>query len=276
MSERFVDVPGGRLAVHDFGSGPTIMLLHASIVDAWAWEPLTPYLLDAGYRVVAFDRRGSGASVTEDVAFSNRADVMAVMNALGIDRACLVGNSVGGMVALDTSIEYPERVVALVIIGAGVAGWEVEPTPEEAALFEEMERLEEEGEPEAMADFHVRTWVDGPGQPEDRVPDEIRELVREMALQVGRDRRDPKHHWGRPVRLTPPAAQQLDRLTMPVLAIAGALDVSDVAACARLLEEQVPSARALIMPDVAHLIGLEAPEALARAILDLVEPLAPW
>ena len=76
MSERFVEVPGGRLAVHDFGSGPAIVLLHASIVDAWAWEPLTPYLLDAGYRVVAFDRRGSGASLTEDVAFSNRADVI--------------------------------------------------------------------------------------------------------------------------------------------------------------------------------------------------------
>ena len=233
MSERFVEVPGGRLAVHDFGSGPAIVLLHASIVDAWAWEPLTPYLLDAGYRVVAFDRRGSGASVTEDVAFSNRADVIAVLDALGIGRACLVGNSIGGMVALDTSIEYPERVVALVTIGAGVAGWEVEPTPEEAALFEEMDRLEESGEPEAVADFDVRTWVDGPGQPEDRVPDEIRELVREMALRVARDQRDPEHHSGRPIRLTPPAAQQLDRLTMPVLAIAGALDVSDVAACAR-------------------------------------------
>jgi pimeloyl-ACP methyl ester carboxylesterase len=276
MSERFVEVPGGRLAVHDFGSGPAIVLLHASIVDAWAWEPLTPYLLDAGYRVVAFDRRGSGASVTEDVAFSNRADVIAVIDALGIDRACLVGNSIGGMVALDTSIEHPERVVALVTIGAGVAGWEVEPTPEEAALFEEMDRLEEAGEPEAVADFDVRTWVDGPGQPEDRVPDEIRELVREMALQVARDRRDPEHHSGRPIRLAPPAAQQLDRLTMPVLAIAGALDVSDVAACARMLEEHVPTARALIMPDVAHMIGLEAPEALARAILDLVEPLATW
>jgi len=276
MSERFVEVPGGRLAVHDFGSGPAIVLLHASIVDAWAWEPLTPYLLDAGYRVVAFDRRGSGASLTDDVAFSNRADVIAVLVALGLERACLVGNSIGGMVALDTSIEYPERVVALVTIGAGVAGWEVEPTPEEAALFEEMERLEESGEPEAVADFDVRTWVDGPGQPEDRVPDEIRELVREMALRVARDQRDPEHHSGRPIRLTPPAAQQLDRLTMPVLAIAGALDVSDVAACARMLEEQVPTARALIMPDVAHLIGLEAPEALARAILDLVEPLAPW
>ena len=276
MTERFVNVPGGRLAVHDFGAGPAIVLLHASIVDSWAWEPLTPYLLDADCRVVAFDRRGSGASQTEDVAYSDRADVIAVLDALGIGRACLVGNSIGGMVAIDTAVEFPERVVALVTIGAGLAGYWVDPTPEEAALYEEMDRLEESGAPEALADLDVRTWVDGPGQPSDRVPDEIRELVREMDLEAIRARRDPARPRGRPIPLDPPAGRQLARLTMPVLAIAGALDASDVAAVAHHLEAQVPTATALIMPDVAHMIGLEAPDALARAILGLVKPLAPW
>jgi pimeloyl-ACP methyl ester carboxylesterase len=276
MSERHIDVPGGRLAVHDFGDGPAIVLLHASIVDSWAWEPLTPLLLDAGYRVGAFDRRGSGASVTEDVAFSDRADVAAVMDALGIERACLVGNSVGGMVAIDTAVEFPERVVALVTIGAGLAGYWVDPTPEEAAIYEAMDRLEETGEPEAIADLDIRTWVDGPGQPPHRVPAEIRELVREMDLEVIRARRQPTRPTGRPIPLDPPAGKQLGRLTMPVLAIAGAFDTSDVAAVARHLEQRVPTARALTMPDVAHLIGLEAPEALATAITELLGPLAPW
>lgn len=262
--------------MHDFGAGPAIVLLHASIVDSWAWEPLTPFLLDAGYRVVAFDRRGSGASVTEDVDFSDRFDVMAVLDALGIDRACLVGNSMGGMVAIDTAVEFPERVVALVAIGAGLAGYWVDPTSVEAARFKELDRLEETGEPEAIADLDIRTWVDGLGQPPDRVPAEIRELVREMDLEVIRARRDPTRPTGRPIPLDPPAGKQLDRLTMPVLAIAGAYDTSDVAAVAHHLERQVPTARALIMPDVAHLIGLEAPEALATAITGLLGPLAPW
>ena len=86
MAERRVEVPGGRLAVHDFGAGPPVVLLHAAIVDLWAWEPLTPFLLAAGYRVVAFDRRDAGGSVTADVPYSDRADTMAVMEALG-DRA---------------------------------------------------------------------------------------------------------------------------------------------------------------------------------------------
>ena len=53
MVERNVQVPAGRLSVHDFGAGPPIVLLHANIVDSRAWEPLTPFLLAAGYRVVA-------------------------------------------------------------------------------------------------------------------------------------------------------------------------------------------------------------------------------
>ena len=276
MSEHHVDVPGGRLFVLDHGAGPAILLFHATIVDSWAWEPLTPFLLDAGYRVVAFDRRGFGASVTDDVAFSPRADAVAVMDALGIGQACLVGNSMGGMVALETAIEHPARVVALVTVGGGVAGWEVEPTPEEAALYAEMERLEESGDPAQVAEMDVRAWVDGPGQPPDRVPEEIRALVREMSEAAVRMRRSPGYHAGTADWLEPRAARQLGRLTMPVLAIAGELDASDVAWCARELDAQVPTARALIMPGVAHMIGLEAPDALAREILALLAPLARW
>jgi 3-oxoadipate enol-lactonase len=269
MTERRVDVPGGRLAIHDFGEGPPIVLLHAGIVDAWAWEPLTPFLLDAGYRVVAFDRRGHGDSLTEDVTYSNRADTIAVLDRLGIGRAPLVGNSSGGQVAIDTAIEFSDRVAALITIGANIGGFSPQPTPAEAELFKEMERLEEDGDPDAIADFDVRLWVDGPGQPTDRVPEDIRELVREMDREVNA----PGRASGRPQPMKPPASERLDRLTMPLLAIAGALDVSDVAATARHLEAQVPDARAVVMPKVAHMIGLEAPDALGRLIIDLLEPL---
>lgn len=63
---------------------------------------------------------------------------------------------------------------------------------------------------------------------------------------------------------------------MPLLASTGELDVSDVAAVTRYLEEQVPTARALIMPGVAHMIGLEAPEGLGREIVELLAPIDSW
>jgi pimeloyl-ACP methyl ester carboxylesterase len=264
-----VPVPGGRLLVVDEGTGPPILLLHAGIVDSRAWDPLVPHLLAAGFRAIRFDARGFGRSETDDVEFSNRADVIAVLDALGVGRACLAGNSRGGQIAVDTAVEYPGRVAALVTIGASIGGYEPEPTPAEAALFEELDRLEAEADPDAVADFDVRLWVDGVGQPANRVTAAIREAVRDMDRQVA----DPSRVHGRPIRLLPPAAERLNALSMPVLALAGALDVSDVWATAQHLEQTCPNARAVLMPDVAHLIALEAPEPVAALIVELLRPL---
>lgn len=272
MPERYVDIPGARLAVHDFGEGPPIVLLHADIVDAWAWEPLTPFLLEAGYRVVAFDRRGFGGSTTADVEFSHRADTLAVFDALGLEQAALVGNSVGGQVALETAIESPGRVAALVTIGSIVPDWWPGMTPEEELVENELEALEAGADLEAMAEADVRAWVDGPGQPTDRVPHDIRELVREMDRAI----REPGRVRGRPLPLQPPPSEQLERLTMPLLAVAGALDFSYALASAEHLAATAPDGRAAIVPEVAHMVGLEAPEELGALITGFLEPLPRW
>lgn len=271
MSEHFVTVPGARLHLLDDGDGPAVLLLHAGIVDARAWDALVPLLTAAGYRAIRYDARGYGLTEEEDVEFSNRADAIAVLDAFGIERACLVGNSRGGQIAVDTAIEYPERVAALVTIGASIGGYEPEPTPEEAALFEQMEQLEEGDDPAATAEFDVRLWVDGFGQPADRVPSALREAVRAMDLEVA-----ARTHVGRPIPLEPRAAERLDRLTMPVLAIAGALDVSDVAATARHLAASCPDAQAVIVPDVAHMIAMEAPAVVADLVVGLLRPLGSY
>jgi pimeloyl-ACP methyl ester carboxylesterase len=272
MTERFVEVPGGRLAVTDTGTGRPIVLLHAGIVDSRAWAPLVGRLQAAGYRTIAFDRRGVGASITDDVPFSNRDDVRAVMDALGVERACLVGASVGGQIAADVAAETPERVAALVLVGATIGGYEPPATPDEEALFARLEELEESGSPDEIADFDVRLWVDGPGQPEDRVDPAIRELVRAMTREIG----DPARVRGRPIPLEPRAAERLAALTMPVLAVAGAIDVSDVPATAVHLEKRLPQARALIWRNVAHMVALEAPDRLAEAIVEHLQGLPSW
>lgn len=276
MTATSVAVPGARLHVVDDGdpSHPPVVLLHAGIADLRAWDDMVPSLVDAGYRVVRYDARGFGASTTEDVDFSNRADLVAVLDGLGIGRAALVGNSRGGQIAFDTAIEFPDRVVAVVGVGSGPGGFEGESTPEEIALFEEMEALEEaaEPDPDAIADIDVRVWVDGPDQPETRVPSAIRDKVRMMDAQ----QYAAGHVSGRPIPLDPPAAARLADLRCPVLAVAGALDVSDVAQAARHLEANAPDARAVIVPGVAHMIGMEVPAELTALIVDFLAPLPRW
>ena len=272
--EHLVSVPGGRLFVVAEGDGPPVELVHAGIVDLRAWDPVVPHLVAAGLRAVRYDTRGWGRSTTQDVDFSNRADLVAVLDALGIGRAALVGNSRGGQIAFDTAIEFPDRVAAVVGVGAGLGGFEGHPTAEETALFEEMERLEEaaEKDPDAIAALDVRVWVDGPAQPAGRAPAWIAEQVRATSLVLSA----PGHVFGRPIVLDPPAATRLADLRCPVLAVAGELDVSDVAETARHLEAHAPDARAVVLPDVAHLVGMERPAKLAALVTSFLEPLRPW
>ncbi len=276
VSTTVVVVPGGRLHVVDEGSRtrPPLVLLHAGIADLRAWDEMVPSLVDAGYRVVRFDARGFGASPAEDIPFSDRADVISVLDALGIARAALVGNSRGGRMAFDTAIEYPGRVVAVVGVAAGLGGFDGENTAEEISLFEQMEALENAAEPhaDAIADIDVRVWVDGPGQPETRVPAAIRDKVRTM----DKPSYAPGHVSGRPVKLEPPALERLAELRCPVLAVAGSLDVSDAVQAARHLEAHAPNARAVILPHVAHMIGMEVPDELTSLIAGFLGPLPRW
>ncbi len=274
MTTLFVDVPGGRLHVVDEGSGPAIVLLHAGIAVLEQWDGMAPLLVRAGYRVVRYDTRAFGGSTTDDVPFSNRADLIAVLDSLGIGRAALVGNSRGGQIAFDTAIEYPDRIVAVIGVGAGLSGFDGPATAAELALFDEGDALESADpiDADAVADFDVRVWVDGHGRPGGQGPAWIRDAVRAW----DRPQYLPGVVGGEPIPLRPAADARLADLGCPVLAIAGGLDFSEVVATARHLEEAAPVARALIWDDVAHMIGMEQPERLAATILEFVEPLATW
>jgi 3-oxoadipate enol-lactonase len=273
-TERWIDVPGGRLYSVADGQGRPIVLVHAGIADLRAWDPMIPGLVAAGFTAIRYDVRAYGRSTTQDVPFSNRADLMAVLDAWGFGRAALVGNSRGGQIAFDTAIEFPDRVVAVVGVGAGLGGLDVDVAPEEVAIFEEGERLESAvpRDADAIADFDVRIWVDGPGQSPDRVAPAIREAVRTMDRPLYL----PGRIEGQPIVLTPPAAARMAELRCPVLAVAGTLDIPEVAETARHLEAHAPNARAVFLPDVAHMIGMEVPDKLNVLIADFLRPLGTW
>jgi len=272
-SQRFLDVPGGRLKIVVEGEGPPILLVHSAIVDLRSWDDLVPPLVEAGYRVIRYDVRGYGASATEDVEFSHRDDLVAVLDAVGADRAAVVGNSRGASIALDTIVEQPDRFVAFAWVGGGITGFDSgEPSPDELPLWEEGDRLEAAGDAEGMADLDVRIWVDGIGQPATRVPRRIREAVREMDLPLV----TPGHVFGNAIPLDPPADGRLNDVRIPVVAVAGKLDTKHTQAAALRLGQVVPGAKVVLLDDVAHMVGMEAPHTLAGIILDLLAPLPRW
>jgi len=269
-----LQVPGGRLLADDAGSGPPIVLLHAGVADMTSWDDLVPLLVDAGFRVIRYDGRGFGGSVTQDVPFSNRADLVALLDTLGIGRAALVGNSRGGHIAIDTAIEFPARIVAIVGVGAGLGGFDHPATDIERELFDEYERIEaaETPDAEAAADLALRIWVDGAGQAEGRVPEPIRRHVHDAVVASYEPGRDA----GQPIPLDPLANDRLNELRCPALAVVGEYDTSFIHAVGLRLSDAAPDARAVELPGVAHMVGMEAPDRLAELIVEFLVPLRPW
>jgi len=96
------------------GSGQPLLLLHSGAADLRDWTYLRPYL-ETRYKVIAMDGRGEGKSPAPIDPPNYIEDVRDVLDHAGVDRAFLAGHSMGGQVAVDFALQYPERVSRLVL-----------------------------------------------------------------------------------------------------------------------------------------------------------------
>jgi pimeloyl-ACP methyl ester carboxylesterase len=122
---RTVTVDGTRLLYIEAGHGPPVMLLHGLGASVYSWRKTIEPLAIAGYHVVAFDNRGFGASGKPSAGYGNAALaalVVAVMDSLHFSDAVVVGHSMGGAIAGEVALRYPDRVRGLVLIDAAGYG----------------------------------------------------------------------------------------------------------------------------------------------------------
>jgi pimeloyl-ACP methyl ester carboxylesterase len=268
-----IERPGARLVAEDEGEGPPIVLVHSAIVNRRAWDPVVPLLVDAGYRVISYDMRGFGESMAEDVEFSGHDDILAVLDHFGVKRAAIVGNSMGAIFSMEAVLAAPERFVAYVWVGGGIGGWDKEPSsPEEEAIFKAESDAEEAGDPDLAAELDTQIWADGIGQPVGRVRADVRDAIKAMDRQL----LEPGRVFGKRVRPDPPAVDGLGSIAIPTLVVIGDLDTIGTRAAADKVAEDVPGARIVRLPDVAHIIGMEAPDRLAALIVEHLALLPRW
>ena len=270
----WIDVPGGRLAADDHGdpAAPPILLVHSAVVNRRAWDGVVPHLVKAGYRVIAYDMRGFGESTSEDVDFAGHEDVLAVLDHFGVGKAAIVGNSMGAHFALDAILAAPDRFEAYVWVGGGISGFDKEPAPEELVLFDAEEAAENAGDWDLATEYDAQIWMDGPGQPATRVDPEVREAFKRMDRAL----LEPGRVFGNRRKAEVPAIDQLHTIRVPTLVVIGGLDTVGTQASAEKLAAEVPAARLIKIPDVAHIVGMERPSNLAALIVEHLAPLPRW
>lgn len=262
-----LDVPGASLHWEADGhaSAPALLLVHAGIADLRMWDPLVPALAE-DHLVVRYDSRGFGGTTTEDVDFDPRADALAVLEHLGVERATVVGCSRGGSLALDLTLSHPERVSGLVAICPGVDGFPYPAlTEEEDRRFEEIDALRRGGDLERAARTEAELWAVGPGRDAASLDTAFLETVHELAA----GRRGHEDEEPRPIDLDPPAYARVVGIAVPTLLVVGAHDVSESLPVHEYLTTAIPGAQGAVFPDSAHLPSVEQPD-------EFLATLRPW
>ena len=246
------------------GHGPVLVLINGWTASGLAWPAGWVRELQQTYRVVRPDNRGTGYSRFADVPFTvgdMAEDIVDVLDDAGAERASVLGLSMGGMIAQELAIRAPERVEALVLAGTRPPDPMCGPRPAPALM---LSLLRPARRREGLETYFRRLWTAAvaPGFA-DREPELMDELVRQSV-----DRPAPRslmlHQmraasgWGRVHRLA--------RISAPTVVVHGTLDrFVDVRHGHRLVE-LIAGAQLLEVPGAGHILPLEAPEALTRAL----------
>jgi pimeloyl-ACP methyl ester carboxylesterase len=258
----FAHVAGTRLAYEVVGSGPCLVLIHGFTLDSRMWDDQIDVFAQH-YQVVRYDLRGFGRSDLPDTrSYTPSADLKALLEYLGIGKAAIIGLSLGGGVALDFALSYPELTRSLILVSAMVEGWAWSP-----ACDAEVVPVWTAGRDLGVAVAKER-WLAHPlFLPALQQPEVARRLSRMVDDYSG-------WHWQNDdprQRLQPPAMQRLGSITAPTLIILGEHDVPDFQAMAATFERDIPGSRKVTMSGVGHMANMEDPKqfnALVRQFLD--------
>lgn len=261
----FLDVQGAPLYYEVTGQGQPVLFIHAGIADSRMWDEQLPIFAQR-YQVIRYDLRGYGKSQIPAGRFANHEDAAALLHFLNIEKACVVGVSFGGRVAVDFALVHPEMVSALVLSAPSIGG--TEPSEDVMGFAQEEEALLEAGDLEAATNLNVRFWVDGPGRTPDQVNPEVRRRVYEMQYHAFTV---PIPAEAEEAEIEPPAMQRLAEIRVPTLIIVGDCDLPGKVVQAQQLAEQIPFAQLEIVKGAAHMVSMERPEEFNRLVLDFLE-----
>jgi 2-succinyl-6-hydroxy-2,4-cyclohexadiene-1-carboxylate synthase len=261
-----------QLHIEIDGAGPPLLLLHGFTGSGSSWADLSARLAPAR-RTIAVDLIGHGQSDAPAEPGRYRMehcveDLLALLDALDIQRTELLGYSMGGRVALQLAAAAPDRIRALVLESSspGLAD-----PPERQARVAADEALADSIEREGLAAF-VERWEQLPlFASQATLPAAVRERQRAQRLQnspAGLANSLRGMGTGRQSSLWP----RLPELRLPALLIAGELDAK-YCAIARQMAAALPNARLAIVPGAGHAVHLERPEGFAALVQQfLLEP----
>jgi pimeloyl-ACP methyl ester carboxylesterase len=249
-------VPVGRYSLYyeETGKGEPLILIHGGLLDRRMWDGQFE-LFSRWSRVIRYDNRNHGLSRGLPDSFSYHEDLNRIMEALGIQRARLVGLSLGGAIAIDFALAHPEKVSALVLVSSGLSGYEFRDSTLKVNQKKQADAAARK-DMNAYVEYFQRSWTDGPHRTPEQVNRDVRQKVREMC-KATLSKPEPDNTT---IPLEPPAVGRLSSIHIPTLFVLGDLDMASIQEISGLVLKGIPGSRKVVIKGAAHMVNMEKPE----------------
>ena len=261
----YADVDGAQIYYEIAGEGEPVVLVHGFTLDTRMWDDQFD-ALSARYKVVRYDVRGYGkSSVPEEGSpYSNAADLRGLLDHLDIEKAHVIGLSMGGSIAINFTLEYPERVTSLVPVDSSLGGYDFS-TEFSEWLMSLYGIAQESGVAAANEEFMSGALFESAmGNP--AVAVRLRGLIGSYSgWSLTHD--DPE------VAPTTPAVMRLHEIECHTLVVVGEHDLPDFHGIADEIDGTVPNSRKMVIPGVGHMSNIEDPETFNGEILAFLDTL---
>ncbi|MBN8655629.1 MAG: alpha/beta fold hydrolase [Anaerolineae bacterium] len=248
------------------GEGSLLVLISGLGYSSWQWHKMVP-LLAEHFQVITFDNRGVGQSDKPAGPYTAgmlAQDTVGLLDALNIEKAIIVGHSMGGFIAQALALDFPQRVEKLILCSTNFGG------PNHVPVTPEAMKVLTDVSSDALTRFKNGLAVStAPGWSE-KNPEMIETWIQwRVANPI-----EPVHYQAQMaigLGLMPEAAafeNKLPRLNVPTLILFGAHDKVVPPANADLLAQKIAGSTVVIFPDAGHFFPIEIAEAASRAITD--------
>ncbi|MCP4726140.1 MAG: alpha/beta hydrolase, partial [bacterium] len=270
-TDGFIELDNGaKLYYQEIGEGMPVVMIHGGFLTHKNWDPQFEVFAKQGIRAIRYDARGHGKTLNVPGDFNHTEDLKLLLDQLDIDKAVIMGLSMGGYVCSDFALTYPERVKGLVLVSPGMTGFDFSTAEYMEEYFKQSGEAYESGDTNRIIESFMRGWTDGPFRTPDQTPADVREKSRLMCLETANNSPDVE---AREVRPEPAAIDRLSDIKAPTLGILATLDMPVIAAIIAKYEEDIPDFRKVVIEDAAHAVNMEKPEEFNRAVLGFLKEL---
>ena len=258
-----------RLVYEATGDGEPVIFVHAGIADRRMWATQVPAFSER-FRTITYDMRGFGESVMVDEPFTHSGDLVELMDSLEVDRAHIIGCSIGASATLQFAIEYPNRASSIVLVNGDAPGFVPEGGYYDPPQSHDSEAAIEAGEFERAAELEVEMWVVGMFRSASDVPAEVRDAVyaMDLAALAMESRREAVAQ-----RPDVPIGTRLAEVRCPALIVVGELDLPDMLPIGEHLADGIAGASLVTISGAAHLPNMEQTTEFNRVVLDFLDGL---